>query len=310
MTLCERYRSAFPTAYWTTRSTEEAVLDIARIEARGDGLVASLRRVPSTGDLFQLHLIDADKVALADALPILEHMGLRVLDEHPYAIRPTGTPVWLYDITLTCHGSLATDEALALERFEQAFVRVWTGNLEDDGFNQLVLSAALAAPDVTILRAYARYLRQTGNAFSLPHIERAVSSHPDVARALVDLFRARFDPDGPPADDARQQELAHVVTSAVDAVRALDEDRILRSMLRLVRATQRTTAYLPRADGGALLGFKLATGSLVELAKPRPMFEIYVYSPWMEGVHLRGGRVARGGIRWSERDDYPRRSTD
>jgi len=304
MTLCGRYSGAFPTAYWTTRSTDEAALDIARIEARGDGLVASLRRVPSTGDLFQLHLIDVDKVALADALPILEHMGLRVLDEHPYAIERTGAPVWFYDITLTCHGTLAADEALALERFEQAFVRVWTGSLEDDGFNQLVLSAALSTHDVTILRAYARYLRQTGNAFSLAHIERAVSSHPDVAQALVDLFRARFDPDGPPADDEGQVALAQVVTSAIDAVKALDEDRILRSMLRLVQATQRTTAYLPRADGGVLVGFKLATGSLPELAKPRPMFEIFVYSPWMEGVHLRGGRVARGGIRWSERDDY------
>jgi len=307
--LLRRYGDAFPTSYWTTRTPERAAGDIARIEARGQRLSVSLRQVPDVEDLLELTLIDGSPIALADVLPALAHMGLRVLDEHPYELRPADAdPVWSYVLTLTCQTGLWPDEDLALRLFETAFERVWRRDMEDDDVNRLVLAGGMSAADVTVLRAYGHYQRQMGNAFSLSHIERAVSSHVDVARGLVELFNARFAPDvsdaGAGAGAEAQGEIAGRVLAAIDQVARLDDDRILRTLLRLVEATVRTTAFTGRSTSSGVLGLKLAAADLVELPKPRPMFEVFVYAPWTEGVHLRAGQVARGGIRWSERDDY------
>ncbi len=178
---------------------------------------------------------------------------------------------------------------------------MWRGELEDDGLNGLVLGATLTGRQVAIIRAIAKYLRQGGIGFSDAYIERTLTGHPDIARLLVRLFDARLDPDG--SDDDASVRLGKDIEAALDAVPSLDEDRILRSFLSVVRAIVRTNAFQNGADGKAhpYLSFKLDSSQIPVLPLPRPQFEIFVYSPRVEAVHLRGGRVARGGIRWSDR---------
>src|SRR5215207_7211249 len=234
---------------------------------------------------------------------MFESMGLRVRDERPYQVTPSdGSPTWIYDfgVEYAADGELDVDEVR--ERFQHAFVRVWRGEVENDGFNALVLRAGLDWRDVTVLRAVARYLRQAQIAFSDRYMEQALNAHPRVASALVELFRARFDPvrdRAPAAADA----IAREIEEAIDAVESLDEDRILRGFLAVVRAMLRTNYFQPAAGGAPkpYVSFKLDPARVPLLPAPRPRFEIFVHSPRVEGVHLRGGAVARGGLRWSDR---------
>jgi glutamate dehydrogenase len=234
---------------------------------------------------------------------MFESMGLRVRDERPYEVVPSdGSPTWIYDfgVEYTADRELDTDEVR--ERFRDTFVRVWSGVVESDGFNGLVLRAGLDWRDVSVLRAVARYLRQAQIAFSDRYMEQALNAHPRVASALVELFRARFDPAGdraPAAADAIAQE----IEEKIDAVESLDEDRILRGFLAVVRAMLRTNYFQPVAGGAPkpYVSFKLDPARIPLLPAPRPRFEIFVHSPRVEGVHLRGGAVARGGLRWSDR---------
>ncbi|HYH19584.1 MAG TPA: NAD-glutamate dehydrogenase domain-containing protein, partial [Azospirillum sp.] len=185
------------------------------------------------------------------------------------------------------------------DAFQDAFAAVWSGAMEDDGFNRLVLRAGLTARQVTVLRAYAKYLKQARVAYAQDTLEATLAAHPDTARRVVRLFEARFDP-ARPGDEAA---ILAEIEGALEAVSNLDEDRILRRFVNLVRATLRTNAYRTDADGQPrpYLSFKLDSAALDELPLPRPWVEVFVYSPRMEGVHLRGGPVARGGIRWSDR---------
>ena len=187
--------------------------------------------------------------------------------------------------------------------FQDAFARAWRGESENDGFNRLVLSARLTAREITILRAIAKYLRQAGSTFSQSYMEDALSAHPDVARRLVELFRLRLDPARFEDTDAKARALERELESTIDAVESLDEDRILRGFLRVVRAVLRTNYFQTDSGGQAkpYLSLKLDPDLVPDLPEPRPMFEVFVYSPRVEAVHLRGGRVARGGIRWSDR---------
>src|SRR5215207_4935017 len=234
---------------------------------------------------------------------MFESMGLRVRDERPYEVTPSdGSPTWIYDfgVEYDADGELDVDEVR--ERFRDAFVRVWRGEVENDGFNGLVLRAGLDWRDVTVLRAVARYLRQARVAFSQRYMAQALIAHPGIATALVELFRARFDPDrerGPEIADASAQQ----IEEAIEAVESLDEDRILRGFLAVVGAMLRTNHFQSNARGAPkpYLSFKLDPARIPLLPAPRPRFEIFVYSARVEGVHLRGGAVARGGLRWSDR---------
>src|SRR5215207_2090451 len=225
---------------------------------------------------------------------MFESMGLRVRDERPYEVTPSdGSPTWIYDfgVEYDADGELDVDEVR--ERFQDAFVRVWRGEVENDGFNGLVLRAGLDWRDVTVLRAVARYLRQARVAFSQRYMAQALIAHPGIATALVELFRARFDPDrerGPEIADASAQQ----IEEAIEAVESLDEDRILRGFLAVVGAMLRTNHFQSNARGAPkpYLSFKLDPARIPLLPAPRPRFE---------GVHLRGGAVARGGLRWSDR---------
>ena len=184
--------------------------------------------------------------------------------------------------------------------FTQAFAAVWRGEAENDGFNRLVLGAGLTAREVAILRGYSKYLRQVGSAFSQAYMERTLAGNPHIARLLVELFHARFDPARLPDPEDEASGLGKRLEAAIDAVAGLDEDRILRSFLALVQATLRTNWFQSRPPGHPV-AFKLDPAQVPDVPLPRPRYEIFVCSPRVEGVHLRGGRVSRGGLRWSDR---------
>ena len=190
-------------------------------------------------------------------------------------------------------------------RFEEALVALWTGAVENDGFNRLVLAAGLSARQVTVFRLYSKFLRQAGSAFSQAYMEDALSGHPEIAPRLVRLFEIRFDParTGDPSLSIMGEVQA--IDHALDKVASLDEDRILRSFLTLVLKTVRTNYFqrLPSGEPKPYLAVKLASSEIDLMPMPRPLFEIYVYSPRVEAVHMRAGRVARGGIRWSDRKE-------
>jgi glutamate dehydrogenase len=302
--LYARYENAFPTSYRSEWDAASAVADIARLEelAGTRRPIISLYRAGSESEsLMRCKLYSAEQVALSDVLPTFEHMGARVMDERPYRIAPGRSRVaWIYDFGLRCPAERAQT---VREVFQDVFLGALTGALEDDRLNGLVLGAALPGREIMILRAAARYLRQAGIPFSDAYMERTLLAHPDIARLLVKLFMARFDPDDPDPDLA--ERLGRAMEMAIDGVKSLDEDRILRGFLAVVRAALRTNYFRVDGDGAALAYFsvKLDPAQIPVLPKPRPKFEIYVYSPRFEGVHLRGGKVARGGIRWSDRPE-------
>jgi glutamate dehydrogenase len=298
--LFEKYGEAFPGAYREDFPARQAVLDVKRMEKLGpDGDLAMSLYLPhaSAHDHLAFKLLrSARPIVLSDVLPLLEKMGVKVTDERPYEVRPSeGPPVWIYDFGLQ-HAEGAEFQADDVrETFQDAFARVWRGDAESDGFNRLVLGARLTAREITVLRAIAKYLRQAGSTFSQTYMEDALAAHPAIARRLVELFRLRLDPAGAADTRGLEQEL----DAAIDEVASLDEDRILRSFLRVVRAVLRTNYFDEPAK--PYLSLKLDPELIPDLPEPRPLVEVFVYSPRVEAVHLRNGKVARGGIRWSDR---------
>ena len=304
--LFRRYADAFPTSYREQFNAETAVTDIERIEkAMAQGVLGINLYRPLEAEAHELHVKiyhEGRPVPLSDVLPMLEHMDLKVITEVPFDVTVAGhaAPVWIHDFTARSQNGLPIDCAMVKEKFQEAFAAVWDGRMEDDGFNRLVLRAGLTAREVTVLRAYAKYLRQARIPYGQDVVESTLAEHSAIARKLMALFHARFDP-------ARQTQndpgLETEIERALDGVKNLDEDRILRRFLNLIRNTLRTNAYQNGADGKpkTYISFKIDSRHIDDLPLPRPMVEVFVYSPRMEGVHLRGGKVARGGIRWSDR---------
>ncbi len=302
--LFRRYLAAFPAAYRSDWAAADAVGDIDRIEQleeRGGAVINLYRRAGDRSGLIRCKLYSSAGVLLSEVLPTFEHMGTRVVDERPYEITPqNSSSVWIYDFGLQCS---AEDVERVRDLFEDVFLAARRRRLEDDRLNGLVLAAALTGREIVVLRAIARYLRQAGIPYSDAYMERTLLAHPDIARLMVMLFLARFDPEH--ADDERAGQLGRTLEMAIDGVASLDEDRILRGFLSVVRATLRTN-YFRRDDAGEprpFLSFKVEPAEIGLLPRPRPKFEVFVYSPRFEAVHLRGGKVARGGIRWSDRPE-------
>ncbi len=282
--------------------------------------LADLRRIRELRDEPHLELVDdADElhfrlllagagVSLSAVLPVLHSLGAEVLDERPYEIlRPDGSRCWLYDFRLAFDA--ATRRAMAgrsrqrsRQLFCAAFHAAWTGAGGTDRFNALVLRAGLSWREVALLRAYTHYAAQLGGPFGRQYVAEILLAHPAAARALVELFRARFDPRPEAADRERSTVAAlAAATTLIDEVTGLDADRILRGHLALVTATLRTNWFRDRPH----VSFKIDPSALPDMPRPRPRYEIFVYAPRMEGVHLRFGPVARGGLRWSDRpQDY------
>ncbi|HTN26949.1 MAG TPA: NAD-glutamate dehydrogenase [Burkholderiales bacterium] len=305
--LYRKFGAAFPAGYRDDHAPQSAVFDIEQMAtldspARlGMNLYAPAEAPSGTLRFKVYHL--GSPVPLSDSLPMLEHMGVRVMQERPYRIDREGAPVWVADLALTYagDGELPVDAVRAM--FQETFEGMWSGAIEADDFNRLVLRARLPAREIAVLRAYAKYLRQTGFNFSQAYIQAALAAQPVIARLLVELFKRRFDP-SPVADrGVRCAEIAAQIEQALDRVTSLDEDRILRQYLALIQASLRTNYYQRTPDGTAkpYLSIKYDPAKVPGLPEPLPKFEVFVYSPRMEGVHLRGGKVARGGIRWSDR---------
>ncbi len=307
--LTARFEDAFPVAYEEDVPPAEAIRDLQELAALADGPTAlgmELRPGDTASGALHLRLYRRDQpVAMSDILPLLENFDLRILNERPYRVAPTdGSTLWIQDIEVKHAGGRTLDPELEGRRFEQAFFAVHHGQAESDGFNRLILAAGLDWRQALILRAVCRYLLQTGIPFSQRYMEEVLARNPSIAARLAWTFESRFDPDLKPATRASQvRAFAEDIDDALEKVTSPDDDRILRSFRAVIMATLRTNHYQRGADGQPkpYLSFKLDPKLLPELPKPRPMFEIWVYSPRVEGVHLRMGKVARGGLRWSDR---------
>jgi glutamate dehydrogenase len=306
--LYRRYGDAFPPAYRAEFTPQVAVADIQRIERLdpdGDPDMSLYLPLASTAGQLAFKLLRSGQpILLSDVLPLLENMGARVTDERPFEVRPVDrASVWIYDFGLD-YGEDVEFEADRVRRiFQDAFAQAWRGAVENDGFNRLVLGAELEWREVALLRAIAKFLRQAGSTFSQTYMEQALAGNPELARLLVELFLLRFDPARDEDREAKVADIVHEVEARLDAIASLDEDRILRGFLGVIQAMLRTNYFQSGEDGGPkpYLSFKLDPAAIPELPAPRPLFEIFVYSPRTEGVHLRAGKVARGGIRWSDR---------
>jgi len=307
MALLRRYGNAFPAGYRETYPARVAVFDIEQMEAlHDDGLGMSLYiplEAPPGRLNFKLYRAGAP-VPLSHSLPMLERMGVQVIDERPAEIdRQDGGRVWIHDFGLAHAGAEDLDMERLRPLFQDAFLRVWRGEVENDDFNRLTLLAGLGWREVSVLRAYARHMRQAAFTYSQAYMEQTLGAYPHLAHQLVELFILSFDPAADDDRAARSAQQAAHIEEALNAVANLDEDRILRQFLAMIQATLRTNYFQRGPDGvpKVWLAFKFDPARIPNLPDPRPMFEIFLYSPRFEGVHLRGGRVARGGLRWSDR---------
>ncbi len=297
-----RFANSFPTAYRLANTPEEAALDIERLARLTSATDRSVRIVPNgDGGTFRVKLYRlGGALALSDAVPVFENFGFRVLEEVPTALTDgAGASVHDFEVSIIGGGTpdvLARDPALV----EDAIAAVLEGKAENDAFNQLIVGMGMPPRAVLLFRAWFRYLRQTGMSYGLVTVVDALRRAPKVAAGLVEKFEAQHDPAR--ADEAGAVEAAtQAIESGLDAVSAIDDDRILRTFRGVVNATLRTNAFAPASTEA--LAFKLDSHKVPGLPQPLPWREIFVYSPRVEGIHLRAGPVARGGLRWSDRRD-------
>ncbi|WP_406814773.1 NAD-glutamate dehydrogenase [Mycobacterium sp. M23085] len=310
----EYYADAFSEVYKQAVNPADAIDHIAIINALQDNSVKLVFTEAEAEDgTAQLTWFMGGRTAsLSQLLPMLQSMGVVVLEEHPFMVnRSDGLPVWIYQFKISPHPTIelastqAERDAMA-ERFADAVTAIWQGRLEIDRFNELVMRAGLRWQQVVLLRAYAKYLRQANFPYSQSYIESVLNEHASTARSLVTLFEALFDPRPESSSSRDAQAAAAAVAADIDALVSLDTDRILRAFASLVQATLRTNYFVTRqgsARARNVLAIKLDAQLVDELPLPRPKYEIFVYSPRVEGVHLRFGPVARGGLRWSDRRD-------
>jgi glutamate dehydrogenase len=310
--LLRHYGHSFPEGYKADHTPRAAVADLVHLEALKKDekdFALSLYEPVGAGPgerRFKIYRT-GEQVSLSAVLPALQRLGVEVVDERPYELRCADrTHAWIYDFGLRMpqvngSGTYLADDAR--DRFQDAFAAVWTGRAENDGFNSLVLGAGLSWRQAMVLRAYAKYLRQAGSTFSQDYMEDTLRNNVHTTRLLVSLFEARMSPGRQSAGTELTDGLLEELDGALDQVASLDEDRILRSFLTVIKATLRTN-FFQLADGGkphAYVSMKFDPQAIPDLPAPRPAFEIWVYSPRVEGVHLRFGKVARGGLRWSDR---------
>ncbi|WP_328339398.1 NAD-glutamate dehydrogenase [Streptomyces violaceus] len=312
--LLRRYAHAFPEGYKADHNPRAAVADLVHLEQLnaevGKDFALSLYEPVGAAPeerRFKIYRT-GDAISLSAVLPVLNRLGVEVVDERPYDLRcPDRSVAWIYDFGLRMpHSQNGSGDYLAddaRERFQDAFAATWTGKAENDGFNSLVLSAGLTWRQAMVLRAYAKYLRQAASTFSQDYMEDTLRNNVHTTRLLVSLFEARMSPDRQRAGHEIVDALLEEVDAALDQVASLDEDRILRSFLTVIKATLRTNFFQEAAGGKPhdYVSMKFDPQAIPDLPAPRPAFEIWVYSPRVEGVHLRFGKVARGGLRWSDR---------
>ncbi|WP_010324590.1 NAD-glutamate dehydrogenase [Marinobacterium stanieri] len=312
--LSNRFRSSCPPAYRQHFSPAKAVFDLGHLESLNSERTIGMsfyRQLEQSRDELRFKLFQRDTpLVLSDAIPVLENLGMRVLGEHPYRLDAAdGSAYWIHDFTLSCPQADSIDINEVRDIFQDAFAAIWSGKAENDAFNQLVISAGLSWREVAMLRAYARYNQQTRFGFSQSYMATTLVRHAHLARLLVAFFRARFEPgrQGSERSNAVSERVQQSILDALEQIENLSDDQILRRFLELMQATLRTN-YFQLGEGCQprdYMAFKLSPAAIANMPKPRPAFEVFVYSPRVEGVHLRGGKVARGGLRWSDRlEDY------
>lgn len=307
----QKYGEAFPANYCEEYEPKQAVYDIGKLEeaAASGHLTLDLYRDKSCNDAqVRLKIYSKDKpVPLSDILPMLENMGMHVNAELPFEARPAGNgSVWIHDFLMNMEADVPVQNVeRAKPEFEDALYKIWYGDVENDALNRLVLGADMDWREIMILRTCVRYLRQTNMPFSVQYIERALTNNKPIAYLIVELFKTLFDPKTGSQADQKANAIRTDIEAALTNVQSLDEDRILRSITNLVGATLRTNYFQHDEQGQpkTYLSIKLDSKKIPELPEPKPFREIFVYSPWAEGVHLRGDRIARGGIRWSDRHE-------
>lgn len=306
--LYARYKEAFPISYRDTFSPRTAVYDIKHIEAlsKDNTLVMNFYRpLDETVDSFRLKIYQNDNtMPLSDVLPIVERLGMRAISERPYILKfEDGKVSWVNDFALQYTRGECFDIDEIKDLFQNAFASVWLGQAENDGFNQLVLAAGLNWRQVSVLRAYAKYFKQIGVTFSQEYIESALVNNANIAKQLVNLFEIRFNPALSGNREEQFTACVDQIHTALDAVASLDEDKIIRQYVHAISASIRTNYYQVDEKGEHKTYFSIKFNSklIPGVPKPYPLFEIFVYSPRFEGVHLRAGKVARGGLRWSDR---------
>ncbi|WP_326590180.1 NAD-glutamate dehydrogenase [Streptomyces sp. NBC_01294] len=311
--LLRRYGTSFAEGYKADHSPRAAVADLLHLErlaASDREFALSLYEPVGAGPGERRFKIfrAGDQVSLSAVLPVLQRLGVEVTDERPYELRRSDrVSAWIYDFGLRLPVSSGNGDVYlgddARERFQDAFAAVWQGDAENDNFNALVLSAGLTWRQAVVLRAYAKYMRQAGSTFSQDYMEDTLRNNVHTTRLLVSLFEARMAPVRQTAGSELVDAMMEELDGALDQVASLDEDRILRAFLTLIKATLRTNFFQlnDKGEQHAYVSMKFDPQAIPDLPAPRPAFEIWVYSPRVEGVHLRFGKVARGGLRWSDR---------
>lgn len=320
--LTYRYGSAFPVSYQESYLAKQAVHDIDKIEqviASGQPDVDLYKPHGSGDNRVSLKIYSSETpIALSDILPILENMGLKIEAEYPHEIRPnhTNKTIWIQDFEASINGTIQNGvNKLSIktvaQNFENCLKGIWNGEIENDSLNKLVLLAGLSPREIVILRTYIRYMRQTKIGFSLPYMEQALTDYPAIAKLLIEYFETLFHPSQLSARIAAakkksaQEEIVSKIESELQSVASLDQDKVLRAVLAIMQASLRTNFYQTGEHGHpkSWVSVKLESGRVPALPAPVPYREIFVYSPRVEGIHLRGGKIARGGLRWSDRHE-------
>ncbi len=306
------YGRAFPANYHESILIGNAVHDIRQLEtmvhneATDDICVEFYRLNKAAPGEFHLKVYHESRpVPLSEILPVLENMGFRSMSEMPYEVKPHGYEgvIWIHDFTLK--GDPGVEIEKVKENLESTFIEVWRGRAENDGLNQLVLRANLSCREVNVLRTYSGYMRQARSPYSRTYIEQTLAAYPHIALQIVEMFKAMHDPKAGAKSAEKGRLMGEKIIESLQNVSKLDHDRILRSLKTLVEKTLRTSYFQTDAEGQPKthLAVKLDSENIAELPLPRPHVEIYVYSPRVEAIHLRGGDIARGGIRWSDRHE-------
>lgn len=312
--LFHRFGEYLPAAYREDVKPKAAAFDLAKmdgLETESSLHMSLYRPQHNPHGLWRFKMFHAEQpLPLSDALPMLEHMGLKVISERPYeADLRDDSIIWIQDFDIIYSTTDRIQPEDVKEIFQDAFANIWLGNAENDGFNRLVLAARLEWRQVALMRAYCKYLLQAGVPFSQAYIEQALCNNGEITRKLFELFATRFDPANGKNREEQAENIIEEIGTALDEVSSLDDDRILRAFLNLINATLRTNYYQTTSGKSKVknnsyknyISFKFNPHQIPELPLPKPAYEIWVYSPRLEGVHLRGGKVARGGLRWSDR---------
>tara|TARA_Y100001970_G_scaffold294127_1_gene447216 strand:- start:62763 stop:67628 length:4866 start_codon:yes stop_codon:yes gene_type:complete len=312
--LLSKYCDAFSTAYREDFSADVAAKDIVFLEEAQFGADLSLhlyRNLENDESEINLKIYHPEKpIPLSDILPKLERMGLRVISERPYKIKISEKIInesqinfWVHDLLLVDESRSDVDLKSIRNAFEESLKHIWSGITEDDGFNYLIVKSGMSWRSIVIFRAIAKYLRQIGAPFSQEYMEKTLCKHSNITALLYSYFVNRFDPTKEDNRGEKSKRNREIIIENLESVLSLDEDRIIRRFLNIIDSMLRTNYFQSSPNGfpKPYLSFKLDSSCLDELPLPRPHVEVFVYSPRFEGIHLRGGKIARGGIRWSDR---------